>query len=309
MNNALPISITLPEHFLEKESRSGYEVSEKLKKIWAVEIDLLCKLLSVCKKHGIKIQVFGGTLLGTVRHKGFIPWDDDLDVCMTRGEFEKLQNFADEFMHPYFLQTAFSDRRYFLPFARLRNSETTGATSNSSEYNNGIYVDIYILEGYVDSRPLWLLQTMLMRLTVKPVTLYYQDKPRNSSVSERMMRLTRPFVRLFCYEMWCRIYYRVLQMYTKSATRIGLRHEMSEQAKRYWLTKSQFEDTIWMPFEWLTVPVARDCNEILIHIYGEYMKFPPVSERGVWHEGKIHFEPEVPYREYFLKRGLLDNKS
>ncbi len=76
----LPIKLALLENFLNKEIRCGYEVSEKLKKIWAVELDLLAEFDRVCVKHGIKYQVFAGTLLGAVRHKGFIRWDDIINA-------------------------------------------------------------------------------------------------------------------------------------------------------------------------------------------------------------------------------------
>ena len=146
---ALPIKLPLPKHFLEEEVRCGYRVTEKLKKIWAVELDLLNEFQRVCKKHNIKFTIFGGTLLGAVRHKGFVPWDDDLDVAMTRVEFDKLCRIAEtEFDYPYFFQTALTDRRYFFSYARLRNSETTAIISGNGtpDYNNGVYIDIYVLE-------------------------------------------------------------------------------------------------------------------------------------------------------------------
>ena len=84
----------LPEEFLREEIRCDYLVTEKYKKVWAVEIDLLLELDRVCRKHGLKYFLMYGTLLGAVRHGGFVPWDDDLDVIMLRGDYEKLQYLA-----------------------------------------------------------------------------------------------------------------------------------------------------------------------------------------------------------------------
>ncbi len=83
------LKIKLPDGFLDEEVRCDYTITHEMKKIWAVELDLLEKLLNVCKKHGIKIFASGGTLLGAIRHKGMIPWDDDIDMMMFR-EFRKM---------------------------------------------------------------------------------------------------------------------------------------------------------------------------------------------------------------------------
>ena len=297
---ALPIKIKLPDGFLDPEVRCGYNVSEKLKKIWAVELDLLVELLRVCEKHNITIQIFGGTLLGAIRHRGFIPWDDDLDVCISRVEFKKLCQVAPaEFKEPYFLQTALSDRRYFLSYARLRNSYTTAAVTgqDTSDYNNGIYIDIYVLEGYPSTNLGFMIQDLFLTLTVKPVTLYYQDKPRNKSIKEHALRMLRPFIRLLPYRFWLSLYYLVLRALTPVKCRIGLRHEMSLQARRYWMFKNEIGQSITMPFEFLSVPVPKSYADILGRLYGDYLSFPPVEQRGVWHNGKIRFNPDMPYKE------------
>ena len=300
----LPIKLLLPEHFLEEEVRCGYTVTTKLKKIWAVELDLLNELLRVCKKHNIKVTVFGGTLLGAVRHKGFIPWDDDLDVALTRNDFDKLCKIAqDEFKYPYFFQTALSDRKYFFAYARLRNSETTCVISGrgTSDYNNGIYIDVYVLEGYTDSLIKWRIQRWLQLVAVKFMTLYFQDKRRNNSLKEIIFRLPRPFIKLFKYETLMSFYNRVIGLYTRSSSRIGLRDEMSEQAERYWIYKDEINDLTELAYEGLIVPAPRNYDAILSRIYGEYMKFPPPSERGKWHDGTLTFEPDMPYIVYLAR--------
>lgn len=297
----LPIKINLPEGFLDKEVRYGYEVSGKLKKIWAIELDLLNEFMRVCAKHDIKYTIFGGTLLGAIRHHGFIPWDDDLDVALTREEYNKLCRVAEaEFNHPYFFQTALSDRRYFCAYARLRNSETTAAIRGmaTKDYNNGIYIDVYVLEGYYDSKFMWNFQNLLFWFAVKPLNLYYKYHPLTNLLKERVLRMSRPFFRMFPYRLWVSIYVKVQQLATKGSSRIGLRDEISETAKRYWLYKDELTDLVEVDFEMLKVMMVRNYDEVLRRIYGDYMQFPPMEERGQWHEGLIHFEPDVPYVDY-----------
>ena len=80
--------------FLKEEYRNGYLITEKMKKVWAVELDLLSELDRVCKKYNIKYYAAFGTLLGAIRDKGFIPWDDDIDVWLLRDEYERLKQVA-----------------------------------------------------------------------------------------------------------------------------------------------------------------------------------------------------------------------
>ena len=80
------LSIQLPEGFLKEETRCGYTISEEMKTLWAVQLDLTVQLFRICEKHGIRLYLSSGTILGAARHQGFIPWDDDIDLTMTRGE-------------------------------------------------------------------------------------------------------------------------------------------------------------------------------------------------------------------------------
>lgn len=84
------------DDFLKEENRDGYIVSPLMKKVWSVELDLLSELDRVCKKYDIKYYAAFGTLLGAVRNKGFIPWDDDIDVCMLRDDYARLKEVAKD---------------------------------------------------------------------------------------------------------------------------------------------------------------------------------------------------------------------
>lgn len=138
--------------FLNQEYRDGYRISSATKELWAVELDLLVKLQTVCEKY--KLQYFAdfGTLLGAIRHKGYIPWDDDIDLTMLREDYEKLRSVAHkEFTAPYFWQDEYSDPGVMCRnMAKLRNSDTTGILrkqfGKGYRFNQGIFIDIFPLD-------------------------------------------------------------------------------------------------------------------------------------------------------------------
>lgn len=151
----LPIKIKLPEHFLEEEVRDGYTISAEMKANWAVQMDLLNEFDRVCREHDIEYFACGGTLLGAVRHKGYIPWDDDIDLMMTRENYNKLCACGPTaFTGRYFFQTEDTDPGTLRNHAQLRNSDTTGVVRGEVEFkykfNQGIFLDIFPLDNIPD---------------------------------------------------------------------------------------------------------------------------------------------------------------
>lgn len=305
MNSKLPIKCNLPDGFLNEEIRSGFVVSGKLKAVWAVELDLLEEFMRICAKYGIKYQIFGGSLLGAIRHKGYIPWDDDLDIALTREEYRRFLEVAPkELKEPYFLQTALSDRMFFFGTARLRNSLTTGVIDwfDRPEYNNGIYIDLYVLDGqamtwwqnFFRSKLKWFAEKLLMAST-------YLGK---ASWSKRLFyNMIRPFASLFSYETRYAFYERQLMRYNKDAAILSqVTH--GDYTYKYRIRKEHWESTTMVPFEWLMVPAPADYDSVLKGIYGDYKKLPPIEVRGKWHEGLVHFEPMKPYTQYFKERNV-----
>ena len=117
--------------------------------MWFTELDLIQKLQEVCKKHHIEFFMAGGTLLGSVRHKGFIPWDVDADFIMTRANFEKLKSVAnEEFREPFFYKRLRMKERFLGGFARLRHGGTTHITPIhiNRKANLGIWIDISVFD-------------------------------------------------------------------------------------------------------------------------------------------------------------------
>lgn len=302
MKYTLPIKCTLPEGFLDEETRAGFLVDSKLKQIWAIEIDLYLEFARICEKHGIKYQIFGGSLLGAVRHQGFIPWDDDLDVAMTRDEYRKFIEVAPkELSEPYFLQTALTDRKFFCSYARLRNSLTTGVIEwfASPQYNNGIYLDIYVLDGraetawqnFVQQKLRWVAEKLVMATAC----------PCNATATTRKFyMLLRPFAMMIPWRARVAFYDWTMTLYNKRP-KAWNQNTHGDYKYKYGLTAEQWDAEARLPFEWFDVPAPSDYDGVLKAIYGEYMKLPSAELRGKWHEGVVHFEPTIPYKEYLQR--------
>lgn len=146
---------------MDDEVRSGYLVKAEVKKLWAVELEILLEIDRICSKWGIKYWVDYGTMLGAVRHKGFIPWDDDLDLGMLRTDYEKFRKVVkSELPLPYFFQSAETDPEYFIGNACVRKEGTTAIMYSSlapngvvlSRFHQGISVDIIIYDNLPGDR-------------------------------------------------------------------------------------------------------------------------------------------------------------
>ena len=298
---------TPTSEFYCEEIRDGFLVTEQRKKIWAVELDLLNELLRVCNKYNIKVFAYAGTLLGAVRHNGFIPWDDDADVCLLPEDYKKLCDVAEhEFKYPFFFQNALTDRKYFFRYSRLRRSDTTGLIigQESPKYNNGIFLDIFILNGYTDNAFLLKKQLFEMKITWKLCRAYIADLKEKAWYKRFFIGFVQ-FIekRIVTYEYLVKLNNRIQGKYDKTATNVALMTHGKKMMLKYWCDKRCFSSTKYLKFENIMLPVPGDYEPFLTHAYGDYMQFPPIEERGKWHDNVIEFDPDIPYLDYLKSRG------
>lgn len=287
----------LPESFFKEETRCEYCISEKMKKIWAVEIDLYFKFAEICNKHHLTYWADGGTMLGAVRHRGFIPWDDDLDVTMPRADYEKFIEIAPkELAYPYFLQTPYTDSGYAYSFIKMRNSNTTCIPEIfiKAGFNHGIFLDIFPLD-FLD------LQTFedekrQIGDCIKKLSSYMKRNsvemlsPKQLEVFQQY-QTSDPIVE-----------YETIQRLASNPKYIGSEW-ISDRVVNFlpseaMLWKSAwFEETEVLPFESFEIPLPKKYDSRLKAQFGDYMKFPPVEKRGNWHSGVI-WDPDKSYTEY-----------
>lgn len=116
-------------------------------------LDILMVIDKVCKEHGLRYYIIAGTLLGAVRHKGFIPWDDDLDIGMPRKDYDLLMAHASEWLPQPMEVVAFeTDKEYPLPFAKIQDASTTLIERMHLKYLGGIYMDVFPLDGMTSNK-------------------------------------------------------------------------------------------------------------------------------------------------------------
>lgn len=285
----------LPEEFLKEEVRCEFFVDEKRKKLWAIGLDLLIEFDRVCKKHNLKYFLIGGSCLGAIRHKGFIPWDDDIDVGMMRTDYEKFINLPQsEFQNPYFLQTPYTDDGYYFSFAKLRNSNTTAISTafRDEKFNQGMFLDVFpfdncklddVLSRYNKINELIMDNSTYMRKSLKNPTP--EDKKRIESHSGR-----NPM------EVWEEIQ-KIARQYENDDTEyVNLAVCTIYPYDKLLYKKSLFEEIVCHEFENMKFPILKKYDEYLKISFGDYMKFPPIEKRGVWH-GSVVFDPDCSYKE------------
>ena len=304
------LKIELPDGFLEEEVRCDYTVTKDIKEVWSIEIDLLMQLDEVCKKHNLKYYITDGTMLGTVRHKGFIPWDDDIDVTMFRDDYEKLLKVAEtEFKYPYFLQTEYSDPGCLRGHAQLRNSATTGILKTEEgkfKFNQGLFLDVFVMDNVIDDKKLYEQQKKdaekYRKRAVKYArwsTRYYKQNTWQSKVKGILYPVVNTFLRktkleeknFRKFEEVCK---RYNNMETKYVTTLEFSFDIERWGKRL---KSYFDKVEYMPFEFIKLPISVDYDEMLRNDYGDYMVF----KKGASAHGDMIIDTDRSYTEYINK--------
>lgn len=295
----------LDQSFFKEEIRSGFLVTEKRKKIWATELGILERFDMVCKKHQLTYYAYYGTLLGAVRHQGFIPWDDDIDVIMFRDDYEKFQAIAPgEFTEPYFFQNTYTDRVLW-PFSKIRDSRTTAAepqfNSLGCTFHQGIFIDIFPFDSVDDGiSPQFSTITQIQDLLW--VTVTNPEAVIGALEKGQQLYLSADFL-IDCLQKSQKERFRIYEAFNlsclgKSGKVNYLIHELYPEGVSYKsMEKGWFQDIVYLPFEHIQIPAPAGYEQILTRCYGDYHR--PV--RGGSAHNDIVMEPDIPYTEYFSR--------
>lgn len=252
--------------------------STTLHTLQTIEINLLKIFINICEKRHLRYYLIGGTLLGAVRHKGFIPWDDDIDVGMPRKDYEKFLQLAPEFLpQQYFLQTYRTEIDAPWPFAKLRDNNTLYKESATAKLpvHQGLWIDIFPLD-YCNLKTFWIV-SLVKRMLGNRVGLRLVGPRR---LSRKLLGCLSP---LFCPSWYKAVEWqdKLGNLYSWDTGYMG--NFFGRYGRKEIVPSSWFKEPVYLEFEEIQVAAPTEYHKYLTHIYGDYMQLPPEEKRVSLH--------------------------
>lgn len=252
-----------------------------LRKLQLAELELLKEIDRICVKYDIKYNIIAGTMLGAIRHKGFIPWDDDADVAMLRPEYERFREAcateldADKF---YFQdQRNTSGYRWGYGKLRLKNSLFLREHQENMPYEQGIFLDVFPMDNIPDN------------YFLRAIHNFHCFCIRKIFWSQIGKRADKNFLKRIIYTLLSKIPEKTIKDYYSHFVKRSNKKEtlnvrmlmFPSPTKDFGYPRKWYQDRSLYLFEDAQFPGATDYDAYLKHCYGDYMKLPPVEKRKV----------------------------
>lgn len=314
----IKLNINLPHGWMDSETRDDYVVTAEVKELWSVLLDLLVQVDNLCKKHCISYFICGGTLLGAVRHKGFIPWDDDLDIMMDRNNYNHfIQVAKNELRSPYFLQTEDTDPGCLYRFAKVRNSLTTGIENKpyyikNKKINQGIFIDIFCLDKIPDNsseRALWFNGLYKIWGEVWKLGAYENRFIKRTLKDHLTTGIKLLLLRLLKKRNYYNRKFEILASKYKDSSTLEcchiagtLRKNCMIDKKYIWKCKD-YNQFIEADFEFLHLPMPQNYEQQLSALYGNWHK----KVIGQNSHGELIIDTNNSYKTFFHNRESVDS--
>ena len=265
----------------------------EVKALQQCQLNILKDLKRVCEQYDIPFYLAYGTCIGAYRHQGFIPWDDDVDICMLWSDLEKLKQHASELSSRYFLQCNDTDPEYGLMITRIRDSQTTLIEQEEADrdINHGIFLDIY---------PLFPTYKSNLRALPKIVASYiyrlflYGRAPYHHG---KMIRAVSNFLLTITTASGKKRLQNKCVALMKKENESGYVSIFYGRFVEPVYNKEWLFPTKNMKFENEDMPVPKEVEKVLTLGYGDFMKLPPEDQRKPHHD-YIFMDPLNSYKVY-----------
>lgn len=254
--------------------------SEDLRKMQLIQLEMLIEVDRICKKHNIKYCIIAGTLLGAVRHKGYIPWDDDADVAMLRTEYEKFCKVCESELdrERFFLQTHTNTEEYRWGYGKIRRvgTEFVRKGQEHMNYATGVFIDIFPLDNVPDR--LYIRKLHDLACTIVRKMLW--SKVGAKSDKNILMRLIYSCITIIPRDFIFYMYEVLMKLSNKKKTKmVRILTFPTPNNGFYGYYSKWYEELEDIQFEGHYFPGVKDYDEYLTFKFGDYRKFPPVEQR------------------------------
>ena len=251
--------------------------TEELKKI---QLDILCAIQKFCANNDIKYSLAYGTLLGAVRHKGYIPWDDDIDIMMTRDNYDRfMRTFVHEYLSAKCLE---NDKTFPLNYGKVYDTRTVLQEKSSMKWENSIFVDVFCIDGIGNNYE----KAKQFCERIKSIHHFVIIKQLLITKSRGLLKNTQLFL---LKGMLIIIPYKLLINYLVKQNKKHGYHESKYVSDLSWgdsnlvFEKDMFSNYISIEFEGHSFLCISDYNTFLTAAYGDYMQLPPAEKRHTHH--------------------------
>ena len=271
-----------------RDEKIRYQEVTDVREIQQMELGIMEYIHEVCNKIGVKYFLAYGSLIGAVRHQGFIPWDDDMDICMLRDDYEKLQDYL--IANPserYQVMSYKNNRNYVYPFMKVMDNQTYLIEEDVRiDSNMGIYVDIFPVDGYEDDQAFKDKMTTIIK------------KRQLSCYTFKGITNKKSFINsLIRYASVIAFYFTDTNIYVKQIDELAKSRKVEDYELVDYLIYKDMNKPVWKR-EWLKdvtfgnfegrdflIPV--NFHELLTSDYGNYMQLPPVEQQVSHHDFRL----------------------
>lgn len=273
------------DNFFKRETREGFEIDEMMKRAWAAQMEVLVVIDEVCKKNNLQYFSYAGTLLGAVRHSGFIPWDDDIDICMKRDEYDKLIKILPKEL-PYgfvvagmYAENERLQKAAFVPHLRVIADETLWNFNDYMKRFHGfpyqrVGIDIFPLDALSEDMEQTKIQKNIIGYGI-PLLRDWEILESQQELEAGLQELERlsgmQIPRGDGTQNWIwRMLDAVSSLHPIDKAKDLTRYNILAGVDRFQFEKAWFDDVVYLPFENIEIPAPIKYEEVLKTLFGDY---------------------------------------